>query len=79
MKGILVVGAFVIALFAIAAIFLPVIFGSAEASINLTDNATHANYNATTSMVVTGQTMWWVGAILVSLFMIIGILIWRGR
>ena len=77
MIGVVVVFAFVIAIIVIAAIFVPIIFGSAEASIDLTNNTTHMQYNATTSMVMTGQTLLWVGAILVGLFMLVAVLIWK--
>ena len=70
---------FVIALFAIAAIFIPIIFGSAEMSIDLTNNTTHAAYNATVPMVQSSQLIFWVAAALIGVFMIIGVLIWRGR
>lgn len=75
--GALILFGFVIAIFAIAAIFIPVIFGSTEASINLTNNTTLATYNATTTMVVTANWLFWIGAVLCALFMVVAILIWR--
>jgi hypothetical protein len=70
---------FVIALFAIAAIFIPIIFGSAEASIDLTNNTTKAQYMSTVPIIMSGQSLMWIGAALCGLFLLVGILVYRGR
>ena len=69
--------AFVIALVMLAIIFTPIIFGSMEPDINLTNNTTHAVYNATTPIVMSSQLIWWVVGILAGLFMLVLVLLRR--
>lgn len=77
--GVVIALAMVMALVVIAAIFLPVIFGSAEASIDVTNNTTKATLNTVTPIILSGQTILWIIGALAGLFMLIVLLVWRGR
>lgn len=76
--GGLILFGFLMVLFMLAIIFIPIIFGSMESNIDLTNNTTHAVYNTTTPIVMSSRTLFWVGGALCGLFMVVGILIWRG-
>lgn len=69
--------AFVLGLVAIAIVFVPVIFGSAEANIDITNNTTVANLRTTTTLVQADQMILWVVGILAGLFMVAVILLRR--
>lgn len=77
--GMVIVLAMVMALVVIAAIFLPVIFGSAESSIDVTNNTTKATLNTVTPIILSTQTILWIIGALAGLFMLVVILVWRGR
>ena len=77
--SVLILFGFLLALFMLAIIFIPIIFGSMESNIDLTNNTTHAVYNTTTPIVMSSRTLFWVGALMCGLFMVAGILIWRGQ
>ena len=77
--GLMIPFAFVILFVVLGVIFLPVIFGSMEPEIDLTNNTTHAVYNTTTPIIMSMGTIWWLVGILAGLFMVVSVLIWRGR
>jgi hypothetical protein len=77
--GILILFGVCIAIVIIAIIFIPLIFGSAEPEMNLTNNSSMAIYNMTTVAVMNYRSLLWVVGILLGMFMLVGILIWRGR
>ena len=74
-----VIAMVLVALFVVAILFIPAIFGSMESEINLTNNTTRAVYDTVTPFVITGQMLFWVAAILVILFLVVGILLMRRR
>jgi hypothetical protein len=77
MSNRMVVFGIVIALFMLAILFIPVIFGSMEPDINLTNNTTKAVYQTVSPFVITSQFLFWVGAIVAGLLLVAGILFFR--
>ena len=63
----------------LAAIFFPVIFGSMESGIDLTNNTTAAQYNSTATNIQSSELVLYGGAVLIVVFAIAGgLLIFTG-
>ena len=77
MSNRLVVAGIIVLLFMVGIIFIPVIFGSMESEVNLTNNTTHAIYQQTTPIIMSGQTLFWIGAVLVCVLLVAGVLFFR--
>jgi len=63
----------------LAAIFIPMIFGSMESGIDLTNNTTSAQYNTTATIIQGSELVLYGGAVLLVVFAIAGgLLIFTG-
>jgi len=76
MFGPMVIFACLLAFVVMIITFMPMIFGEAEAAVNVTNmsNETHAAYNATSDIVQAGhESMYIVGLIIVAAFVVFGL------
>jgi hypothetical protein len=59
------------AIIVIAAIFVPVIFGSMESSVNMTNSTVAANYNATATIIQGSELVLYAGVVLLGVFAVV--------